>query len=157
MGRGQRTVEGFGSMLRVKVYAYVTRERDGRTQVLVFRHRVPDAPEAGIQVPGGTAERDERPATALLRELREEAGIAPDRLTYITALAVDHHMIAGETVERHFFHVKVDGAPDEWDHVVTGGGEDDGMVFGYFWIARADEVSLAGDQGAYLGRVLGAS
>ncbi|HST88354.1 MAG TPA: NUDIX domain-containing protein, partial [Ktedonobacterales bacterium] len=65
-------------MLKVKVYAYVTREREGRTQALVFRHRVPDAPEAGIQVPGGTAEPGERPADALLRELREEAGIALD-------------------------------------------------------------------------------
>ena len=141
----------------LKVYAYVTREREGRAQALVFRHRAPDAPEAGIQVPGGTAEPGERPMDTLLRELREEAGIAPKRLTYIAALAVDHHMIVGETVERHFYHVKVDEAPDEWDHVVTGGGEDAGMVFSFFWIERSDEMSLAGDQGAYLGRVLAAS
>lgn len=144
-------------MLKVKVYAYVTREREGRTQALVFRHRVPDAPEAGIQVPGGSAQPGERPADALLRELREEAGIAPDRLTYIGALAVDHHMIAGVTVERHFYHVKVDDAPDEWDHIVTGGGEDAGMVFSFFWIEHADAGTLAGEQGAYLRRVFAAS
>jgi 8-oxo-dGTP pyrophosphatase MutT (NUDIX family) len=144
-------------MLKAKVYAYVTREREGQTQALVFRHRVPDAPEAGIQVPGGTAEPGERPADTLLRELREEVGIAPNRLTYIAALAVDHHVIAGETVERHFYHVKVDDAPDEWEHVVTGGGEDAGMVFSFFWIERPDEAPLAADQGAYLGRVLASS
>jgi 8-oxo-dGTP pyrophosphatase MutT (NUDIX family) len=144
-------------MLRVKVYAYVTREREGRTQALVFRHRVPDAPEAGIQVPGGSAEPGERPADALLRELREEAGIAPNRLTSIAALAVDHHRIAGETVERHFYHVKVDDAHDVWDHVVTGAGEDAGMVFSFFWIEHPDKTPLAGDQGAYLGHVFAAS
>ncbi len=108
-------------------------------------------------MPGGTAEPGERPADTLLRELREEAGIAPNRLTYIAALAVDHHMVAGETVERHFYHVKVADAPDTWDHMVTGGGEDGGMVFSFFWIERPGEAPLAGDQGADLGRVLGAT
>lgn len=37
-------------LYKKKVHAYVTREKEGAMQLLVFKHR--DTPEAGIQVPG---------------------------------------------------------------------------------------------------------
>ena len=40
--------------MRRRAYLYITREAAGRRQLLVFVHRVPLDPEAGIQVPGGT-------------------------------------------------------------------------------------------------------
>ncbi len=40
-----------------KVYAYITREKEGVMQLLVFKHR--DIHEAGIQVPGGTVDEGE--------------------------------------------------------------------------------------------------
>ena len=40
-----------------RVLAYVTRERDGRKELLVFDHR--DQPDAGTQVPAGRLEPGE--------------------------------------------------------------------------------------------------
>jgi ADP-ribose pyrophosphatase YjhB (NUDIX family) len=55
------------------VIAYVTRERDGRRELLVFDNR--DHPEAGTQVPAGCLDRGETLEEGLLRELHEEAGL----------------------------------------------------------------------------------
>lgn len=52
-----------------KVLAYITYN----DKLLVFTHR--DAPEAGVQVPGGTVEPDESIEDALYREIAEESGI----------------------------------------------------------------------------------
>ena len=56
-----------------KVVAYITRERDGKEQLLVFTHR--DYPEAGLQVPAGTVQPNEAAEDALHRELSEELGV----------------------------------------------------------------------------------
>ena len=53
--------------------AYVTRERDGVKELLVFDHR--DDPSAGTQVPAGRLDPGETLEQCLLRELDEEAGI----------------------------------------------------------------------------------
>ena len=54
-----------------KVAAFITRDTPEGRQLLVFRH-----PDAGIQLPAGTMERDEAPESAVLREVLEETGIA---------------------------------------------------------------------------------
>ncbi|HLE30393.1 MAG TPA: NUDIX domain-containing protein, partial [Anaerolineales bacterium] len=59
--------------MKHKVLAYITRRRNGRTQLLVFTHR--DFPEAGVQVPAGTVEPDEPVEAALFREVHEESGL----------------------------------------------------------------------------------
>jgi hypothetical protein len=41
----------------LKVLAYITRTRNGQTQLLVFDHG--DDPQAGTQVPAGTVEESE--------------------------------------------------------------------------------------------------
>jgi 8-oxo-dGTP pyrophosphatase MutT (NUDIX family) len=53
-----------------KVTAFITRESRGGTDLLLFKH-----PYAGIQIPAGTAEDDETPAEAVLREAAEETGL----------------------------------------------------------------------------------
>ena len=53
-----------------KVTAFVTRERDGVRELLVFKH-----PNAGIQIPAGTVEDGENPETAVMREIYEETGL----------------------------------------------------------------------------------
>jgi 8-oxo-dGTP pyrophosphatase MutT (NUDIX family) len=53
-----------------KVTAFVTRERDGVRELLVFKH-----PKAGIQIPAGTVEDGENPETAVKREVYEETGL----------------------------------------------------------------------------------
>lgn len=52
-----------------KVVAYIIRN----SKLLVFEHR--DYPEAGIQVPAGTAGDSEDLETAVLRETAEETGL----------------------------------------------------------------------------------
>lgn len=60
-------------LYKKKVHAYVTREKEGAMQLLVFKHR--DTPEAGIQVPGGTVDEGETLKAAILREVQEESGL----------------------------------------------------------------------------------
>ena len=53
-----------------KVTAYVTRERNGVKELLVFKH-----PSAGVQIPAGTVEDGESLETAVKREIYEETGL----------------------------------------------------------------------------------
>lgn len=55
-----------------KVYGYITRRKDGKIQVLVFRH---SNPAAGIQIPKGTVEKNEDKGNAIIREIKEETGL----------------------------------------------------------------------------------
>lgn len=53
-----------------KVAAFVTRERNGVKELLLFKH-----PRAGIQIPAGTVEEGETPETAVKRDVYEETGL----------------------------------------------------------------------------------
>jgi ADP-ribose pyrophosphatase YjhB (NUDIX family) len=132
--------------MRHKVLAYITRERDGRRELLVFTHR--DDPEAGVQVPAGTVEPGEPIEAALLREIREESGLADVQL--VRQLA-EHEEVEWDN-NRHVFHlIAPNGAPDRWAHIVHGQGEDAGMVFEYRWVDLSERVELAGAQHKWLG------
>jgi len=104
-----------------RVVAYVVRDRE----LLVFDHR--DFPEAGTQVPAGTVEDDEEPAATVVREVLEETGVharVVRRLGTTEAIAP-----RGEPRRNLFFQLTTDERRDEWEHVVHGGGGDDGFVF----------------------------
>jgi ADP-ribose pyrophosphatase len=91
----------------------------------VFEHR--DFPDAGTQVPAGTVDHDEDPAVAVVREVFEEAGVEARvvrGLGFIDALAP-----SGEPRRNFYFELETDEPRDAWEHIVQGGGEDDGMVF----------------------------
>lgn len=53
-----------------KVTAFITRQRDHASQILLLKH-----PYAGFQFPAGTVEQDEASDSAVLREVREETGL----------------------------------------------------------------------------------
>ena len=53
-----------------KVAALILRENEEQKELLTFKH-----PTAGRQLPAGTVEENELPETALLREIKEEAGL----------------------------------------------------------------------------------
>lgn len=53
-----------------KVTLFITRPSPTGGQLLLIRH-----PYAGIQIPAGTVEAGENPASAALREVREETGL----------------------------------------------------------------------------------
>ena len=118
---------------RARVLAYVTRERDGQIELLVFDQR--DDPEAGTQVPAGRLDPGESLEQGLLRELHEESGIVGARI--VRELPVLGEWVAKSPYDDHAFEVRVDGtAPaDTWEHVVHGDGDDAGFVFCYRWVA----------------------
>ena len=123
-----------------RVVAYVTREREGRRELLVFDHR--DEPAAGTQVPAGRLEADEELEPALLRELHEEAGLVDvrvvRRLGEWDGAALGH----GAGLRNHVFELEAPGAPDEWEHTVFGDGDDAGFVFRYRWEPLTPELRL---------------
>jgi 8-oxo-dGTP pyrophosphatase MutT (NUDIX family) len=59
--------------VRQRVLAYVTRERAGRKELLVFED--PEDPGTGLQLPAGRLDPGETLEQCLLRELHEEAGL----------------------------------------------------------------------------------
>jgi len=113
---------------RQRVLAYVTRERNGVTELLVFDHR--DDPRPGTQVPAGRLDRGETLEQGLLRELNEEAGILHARIVRELAQPA-----WPAKYENHAFevHIEEGGPADTWDHVVHGDGDDAGLVFRYRW------------------------
>ena len=125
-----------------RVLAYVTRERGGRTELLVFEQQ--GDPQAGTQVPEGRADPGESPEQTLRRELYEEAGL--DRVTIVRELPVLGDWVAKSPYENHAFEVRIDGGPaaDTWEHVVHGDGDDAGLVFRYRWAALEPGLELGG-------------
>jgi 8-oxo-dGTP pyrophosphatase MutT (NUDIX family) len=114
-----------------RVLAYVTRERDGRRELLVFDHR--DYPQAGTQVPAGRLEPGEDLESGLLRELVEEAGLRDTRIVRKFGTFEPNTLPHGEQYTNHAFEVEAPGAPDTWEHEVHGDGDDAGLVFVYRW------------------------
>jgi len=112
--------------VRRRVLAYVTRERDGRRELLVFDQEAD--PGAGTQVPAGRLDPSATLEKGLLRELHEESGI--ERATIVRELGSWN-----TRYENHAFEVHTDGeeAADTWEHVVHGDGDDAGLVFRYRW------------------------
>jgi 8-oxo-dGTP diphosphatase len=134
---------------RRRVVAYITRERDGRTELLVFDHR--DHPNAGTQVPAGRLDPGEDLEAGLRREIEEETGLRNIRSIQELAGFEDHYQ---SRYENHGFHVVLDeDAPDEWDHVVVGQGDDAGLTFQFRWVAIEPDPHLFGRPHPLLARL----
>ena len=123
-----------------RVVAYVTRERDGRRELLVFDHR--DHPDAGTQVPAGRLEADEDLLAGLLRELHEEAGIDDAQIVRTLGEFDGEFLGHGVGYRNHAFEVAAPRAPDAWEHEVLGDGDDAGLVFVYRWEPISPELKL---------------
>lgn len=109
-------------------------------ELLVFDHVDVDA---GVQIPAGTVETDEDIKVAGKRELMEEAGIRASAFRRIAVIERNWH---GQDVQAHLLAAwALPGTSDEWVHSVTGKGEDEGMRFRLYWLARADWDKLYGD------------
>jgi ADP-ribose pyrophosphatase YjhB (NUDIX family) len=138
--------------LLLKVIAYVTREREGRTELLVFKHR--DSPEAGVQVPAGTMHEGESPEEGLVREVLEETGLGDLEVGELLAVYEIIHPVSGRTHRRHVFHMTAPAkTPDAWEWLETGGGEmteEEGFLFQLYWVDLQGQIELAGNQGDYL-------
>jgi 8-oxo-dGTP pyrophosphatase MutT (NUDIX family) len=123
---------------RRRVVAYITRERDGRRELLVFEHE--DFPHLGLQVPAGRLEAGEEVEAGLLRELEEEAGLTAIRSVRELPGFEGHY---SSRYENHGYHVVLeDDAPNEWEHVVSGDGDDAGLAFRYRWVPIGSDLQL---------------
>jgi 8-oxo-dGTP pyrophosphatase MutT (NUDIX family) len=141
-----------------KVLAYITHA--GR--LLVFRQ--PESPEAGIQVPGGTVEAGEDPATAVLREAREETGLEDLAVAAFLGRTVRAfpgprpNYPSGVVFHRFVYHLRCNGEPPEtWRHYERFPSEGDGgpIAFDFFWVALPDEVpELISHQGELLPKLV---
>jgi 8-oxo-dGTP diphosphatase len=125
---------------RRRVVAYITRVRDGQAELLVFED--PKHPRIGIQVPAGRLDADEELETGLLREIAEETGLERVRILRRLTGFEEHY---ASRYENHGFHVVLEGdAPDEWEHVVYGDGDDAGLVFRFRWVPVGAGLHLFG-------------
>ncbi len=125
-----------------KVISYFLRHNNGERELLVFNHR--DYPDAGTQVVGGTVEAGENPIDTMVREIYEEAGlrIKTANLKYLGD-SVYMRKDRLEVNERTYYMLQDQShLPDYWEHTVKSDGEDDGMVFCFYWInvKRAREI-----------------
>jgi 8-oxo-dGTP diphosphatase len=135
----------YNAKVTSKVIVYITRERGGETQLLVFEHA--DHPEAGVQVPKGTVEPGETIEHAARREVREETGLtALERLVSIGSMT---QTAFGAAEEWSFFAMRagrIVADCESWTHRVEGKGEDEGMLFRYKWEPLMRDLQLAGRQ-----------
>lgn len=129
-----------------KAYGYVTRVKEGKIQVLVFRHPIT---EAGIQIPKGTVETNESTYNAVIREIEEETGLKNFEVESL--IAEDYWEYEdGITHNRYFYKINISNAPDMWEYNPTGSGGEEGLTFYYFWISSKDELGLIRGHGDYL-------
>ncbi|MFJ5766482.1 NUDIX domain-containing protein [Lysinibacillus sp. NPDC093210] len=129
-----------------KAYGYITRVKEGIIQVLVFRHSIT---EAGIQIPKGTVKPKESTYHAVIREMKEETGLKDFNVEKL--LAEDFwENDDGVLHNRFFYKINVSDTLDEWDYEPTGGGDEAGLIFHYFWMSSKDEIKLIRGHGDYL-------
>ncbi len=132
-----------GKKVRRKVYAYITHGN----RLLVFRHR--DAPEAGVQVPGGTLEEGEAAETGMMREVLEETGLTDLRLGSCLGEVVHPLPALGEVHHRMYYHLIYDGYPPaRWchDEMHPSDGSPAPIRFEFTWASLPDGVpELSGD------------
>ena len=115
-----------------KVYAYILRCRENSDSLLAFAHK--GHPDVPMQVPGGTLEAGESPYKGMKREVFEESGLTELYDVEKLGEAILSDPEGKEEFLGHFFACRCRETQDVWEHTVTGGGEDKGLVFQYKWL-----------------------
>jgi len=126
------------AIARRRVVAYVTREHDGRTELLTITAE--EYPEEGVQVPAGRIDHWETLEDGLRRELAEETGVTGVRVIR----ELPNFECTYETYyENHAFHlVAEEETPQAWAHRVHGKGADSGLVHQCRWVPLTPDVEL---------------
>jgi ADP-ribose pyrophosphatase YjhB (NUDIX family) len=141
------------SEVRVRVAVYVTRDSGNGLEVLVFDHR--DFPEAGTQVPAGGVDAGENLETAALREVAEETGVEDIVLTGSLGIQQRPHPDTGQPRVTIFYHATTSDTGGKWEHTVSAGDSDSGMVFTCFYLPIEKAIGLLPDlQDEFLGQLL---
>jgi 8-oxo-dGTP pyrophosphatase MutT (NUDIX family) len=128
------------ALVRKRVVGYVTRERGGVLELLVFDY------EGTTEVPGGRIDAHEDLETGLRREVEEETGLTRIEIVGELADAEEFERLYGPGAHQsHAFHaIAPSGGPDEWEHYVGGTGMDSRFVFECRWVALDDCPPLWG-------------
>lgn len=130
-----------------KVLAYITKGTAPNEELLVFEFKNSD--KEGLFVPGGTIEPGELIMDAVYREIEEETGIQQDELELVGKLNKTNYFPEDrdKAYERTFFQFAYIGETrDAWEHVGTGTGEDNGLVFALRFMPIKDLPSLGSNQ-----------
>jgi 8-oxo-dGTP pyrophosphatase MutT (NUDIX family) len=123
---------------KTKVIAYITRVRKNQIEILVFKHR--DFEEAGIQVIGGTVDRGEDILEALLREIKEESGLEFQKNDIKKFIGNSTYLKKNkpELNLRHYYQLDGSHLGDDWEHEVQSTGNDNGLIFNFYWLTLKD-------------------
>ena len=126
---------------KAKVIAYIFRLKNNQKELLVFTHK--SFPEAGIQVIGGTVEKNEDFKTAMVREILEESSLIflENELKKI-GLTEYYRKDKIEVNHRHYFEMISKDLPDSWTHKVGSDGSDNGLLFDFFWLTQTEAKEL---------------
>lgn len=127
-----------GALFRQRVVAYVTREREGRIELLTIEHE--QYPDEGVQVPAGRIELGESLEDGLRRELAEETGLEHFRIVQeLPGFESEYESFC----ENHAFHVVAgEETPKTWRHEVHGEGADAGLVYICRWLPLTADLPL---------------
>ncbi|MBK67106.1 MAG: NUDIX hydrolase [Rickettsiales bacterium] len=117
---------------RKKVLAYIIRQVNDTPEVLVFEEKI--CLHLSPQVPAGTVENGEPFDKAVIREVFEETGIQLKQEGLYLGTYDYIRKDVPHLHERHVYAFFKNDLPDEWQHIVSGNGEDKGLLFDYFWM-----------------------
>ncbi|MFJ7666227.1 NUDIX domain-containing protein [Lysinibacillus sp. NPDC097195] len=131
-----------------KAFGYITRQYEGRRQVLVFEQNTAGA---GIQIPKGTVEEGETPLEAVMREMEEETGLTNLCVQGLIAQDYAEHY-SGALQKRYFYHLTSIDLRHTWQHKPTGVNEAN-LLFTLYWMDEEQIVKLAPGHGDYLYRI----
>jgi len=126
------------ALVRQRLVAYVTRERDGRSELLTIEHR--DMPEEGVQVPAGRVDAGEDLERAVHREVAEETGL--DNARVVRKLPNFEAEYESPHESHGFYLVAEAETPDTWEHEVRGEGSDAGLVYVCRWLPLSLDLRL---------------
>ncbi|WP_281287108.1 NUDIX domain-containing protein [Paenibacillus hemerocallicola] len=130
----------------------MTAMRDGERKLLVFEEEGYE--HLGMQVPGGTVMEHESLEQALLREIREEAGIGE---ATVKAYLGEYSYLSeklGHDLIRHYYWLEAELTDDRFTHVVESEDEDNGWIYHYRWTSFAGTpIVLYSHLGRYLDKL----
>ncbi|MGH2922172.1 MAG: NUDIX domain-containing protein [Gaiellaceae bacterium] len=130
------------ALIRERVVAYLTRQHEGRTELLTIEQ---GDIEAGIQVPAGRLDPGEGLEEGLAREVEEETGVTDLRVVGTLADADEFEQLYGLGAHRSYaLHAEAADERDEWRHAVGGKGADAGFTYRCRWVPLDDCPPLWG-------------